>query len=315
MFENELRALLSIIAFALLTGVAFALANYGIYGWSLFIALPVIAGGLGTWTFRPRTLPRSLGVGAGVGAAGCLLFLLLGREGFICVLMAIPVVVPLAMLGSMLLYLASSLRRQPAAMLLVLPLSLIFDSHAKPPLYSVTTSLIVNAPPERVWTNVIAFPDITARPDWLLRTGLAYPLRTRLEGSGVGAPRDCDLSTGTVKEHVIIWDQPRLLRFSVTATPPAMKEMGLYGPIYPKHLHGYYISKQGQFTLTALAGGRTLLVGTSWYEHGLWPAEYWRLWTDVVVHHIHQRVLGHIRTLSETPRQQNPIAHLRHQRS
>jgi hypothetical protein len=135
----------------------------------------------------------------------------------------------------------------------------------------------------------------------MLRTGAAYPIRTRIEGTGVGAARDCDLSTGTVKERVAVWDEPRLLRFVVTATPPAMRETGLYGTVNPKHLNGYYVSKQGQFELTALPGGRTLVTGTSWYQHGLWPAEYWRWWSDAVVHHIHRRVLEHIRSLSEAP--------------
>jgi hypothetical protein len=79
-----------------------------------------------------------------------------------------------------------------------------------------------------------------------------------------------------------------------------MQETGLYGPINPQHLNGYYISKAGQFALTSLPGGRTLVVGTSWYQHGLWPAAYWRLWSDTVIHHIHERVLQHIRKLSET---------------
>jgi hypothetical protein len=99
---------------------------------------------------------------------------------------------------------------------------------------------------------------------------------------------------------VVVWNEPRLLRFVVTATPPAMREMGLYGPIQPKHLNGYYLSKEGQFELTSLPGGRTLVVGTSWYQHGLWPAGYWRWWSDAVVHHIHRRVLDHIRALSES---------------
>ena len=78
-----------------------------------------------------------------------------------------------------------------------------------------------------------------------------------------------------------------------------MKETGLYGNIYPKHLTGYFVSKQGQFTLSPLSGGRTLLEGTSWYQHGLWPAEYWRWWSDAIVHRIHVCVLEHIRRLSE----------------
>lgn len=58
-------------------------------------------------------------------------------------------------------------------------------------------------------------------------------------------------------------------------------------------------TRAGQFELVRLADGNTLVVGTSWYQHGLEPAWYWRWWTDLVVHHIHQRGLNHIRTLSE----------------
>jgi hypothetical protein len=295
------RVLLSIGCFAALLAAAYCLTRHGTYGWTLFIMLPVIAGGLGTWSFRPTTVGHATEIGAAIGCLGCGLFLLLGAEGFICVLMAIPVVVPLTIAGSLLAYWGGLLSnsKRPAALGLLVPISMFFDVNAKPPLYSVTTRIVVNAAPERVWKYVVAFPHITAEPDWVLRTGLAYPIQTRIEGSGVGVPRRCDLSTGTVQERVVVWDEPHLLRFVVTATPPAMKEMGLYGPIHPKHLNGYYISREGQFALIPLPGGRTLVAGTSWYQHGLWPAEYWRWWSDMVVHHIHRRVLDHIRALSE----------------
>ena len=45
--------------------------------------------------------------------------------------------------------------------------------------------------------------------------------------------------------------------------------------------------------------GRTRVESTIWYQHGLYPAAYWRLWTDATVHRIHSRVLAHIRNLSE----------------
>jgi uncharacterized protein YndB with AHSA1/START domain len=281
---------------------ALALAHRGIYGLSIFVVLPVIAGALGTWSFRPRTAGGAARIGATVGCAGCLAFLLLGKEGYICMLMALPLVLPLTTAGSLFAYWSSVSRqgKQPVGMALLLPLGLLFDVNAKPPVYSVTTSIVVNASPERVWKYVVAFPDIQEKPDWVLSTGLAYPVRTRIDGSRAGAARSCDLSTGTVQERVVAWEEPRLLRFTVLSTPPAMVERGLYGPIHPKHLDGYYISKAGQFELTPLSGGRTLVVGTSWYRHGLWPAEYWRWWSDAVVHHIHRRVLEHIRMLSES---------------
>jgi hypothetical protein len=43
------------------------------------------------------------------------------------------------------------------------------------------------------------------------------------------------------------------------------------------------------------------LEGTTWYRHGLWPAEYWRWWSDAIIHRIHLRVLRHVRMLAEQP--------------
>ncbi len=291
----------SFAGFVALALAAYFLSRRGIYGWTLFIMLPLLAGGLGTWSYQPATVGRAIGIGAIIGAMECSLFLVLGLEGLICIAMAIPILVPLTMAGSLLAFWGRRLAisKQPAVVGLLLPASMFFDVTAKPPIYSVTTSIVVNAAPERVWKYVVAFPDIAAQPDWMLRTGVAYPIRTRIDGTGVGAPRNCDLSTGTVVERVVVWDEPHLLRFAVTATPPAMRETGIYGTVKPKHLNGYYIAKAGQFELTPLSGGRTLVVGTSWYQHGLWPAEYWRWWSDAVVHHVHGRVLEHIRLLSE----------------
>jgi hypothetical protein len=78
-----------------------------------------------------------------------------------------------------------------------------------------------------------------------------------------------------------------------------MTELSPYADLVPRHLHGYFKSQQGQFRLTRLRGDRTLLEGTTWYQHGLWPSQYWRLWSDAIVHRIHLRVLNHIRTLAE----------------
>jgi hypothetical protein len=100
-------------------------------------------------------------------------------------------------------------------------------------------------------------------------------------------------------EPIEVWDEPRLLKFSVTANPAPMQEWTPYREIHPPHLTGFLVSKQGQFRLTPLAGGRTKLEGTTWYQHGLWPANYWQLWSDHIIHTIHLRVLRHVKQLSE----------------
>ena len=70
--------------------------------------------------------------------------------------------------------------------------------------------------------------------------------------------------------------------------------------VYPKHLDNFLVSRKGQFLLEPLPGGRTRLEGTTWYTHNLWPAEYWQVWSDFMIHRIHERVLVHIKKLAET---------------
>ena len=137
------------------------------------------------------------------------------------------------------------------------------------------------------------------RREWYFRAGLAYPMRARIEGLGPGAIRYCEFSTGPFVEPIEVWDEPRLLQFRVTENPAPMHERSPYGHIQPKHLHGYLVSERGQFRLTKLANGHTLLEGATWYQHGLWPAEYWKWWSDAIIHRIHLRVLNHVRMLAE----------------
>lgn len=50
---------------------------------------------------------------------------------------------------------------------------------------------------------------------------------------GVGAIRYCDFSTGPFVEPIEIWDEARLLQFSVTKSPPPMREWSPWSEIMP----------------------------------------------------------------------------------
>ena len=141
--------------------------------------------------------------------------------------------------------------------------------------------------------------DLPEPTEWIFHTGIAYPIRARIEGSGPGAIRRCEFSTGPFVEPIQVWDEPRLLQFSVTQNPAPMEEWTPYKNIHPKHLDNFLVSRQGQFLLVPLAGGRTRLEGTTWYTHNLWPAVYWQVWSDFIIHRIHERVLVHIKRLAE----------------
>ncbi len=290
-----------VILAVLVAGGLWALRG-GLYGLTIFMLIPMLLGGLASWVFRPATGAKAAGFGSlAVMVALCSL-LVLGREGLTCIAIALPLAMPLGALGGWMVYRARSSRLAPggAVMLLLLPpASLTWDTRAQPPWYEVRSAITIAAPPEQVWKHVVAFPDLPEPREWFFRAGIAYPQRTRIEGSGVGATRYCEFSTGPVVEPIEVWDEPRLLRFRVTENPAPMREWSPYGEILPKHLHGYLITRQGEFRLTRLPDNRTLLEGTTWYRHGLWPAEYWRWWSDAIIHRIHARVLNHIRTLAE----------------
>jgi hypothetical protein len=168
----------------------------------------------------------------------------------------------------------------------------------KEKLRAVVTSIDIKASPEIVWQQVIAFPDLKAPTEFIFKTGIAYPINATIIGSGVGAVRHCNFSTGSFIEPITVWDQPKLLQFSVVDQPAPMKELSFYD-VKPNHLHGYWVSQKGQFKLIRLQDGSTRLEGTTWYLNKIKPDLYWTLWSDYIVHQIHHRVLRHIKEQAE----------------
>lgn len=289
------------------TGTAALAAHFSAYGFALFTILPTLMGFFAAlpvarapestwrrclaWSLLPLPVAALLGVAIRI-------------EGLICILMAIPIAVPLALLGGWFAWLARERTPSPlstACVIALLPAGILLGPQGPGhQVFRVTTSIVVNAPAAIVWKRVIAFPALGEPENLLFRAGVAYPLATELDGpGGVGAARRCLLSTGTMTETVTAWEPRRLLRFDVNSTPAAMRELTPWPNFDPPHLHGFYESRQGEFQLTALPGNRTRVDGTSWYQHGLEPAQYWRLWSDYVVHQVHHRVLEHVKRLAE----------------
>jgi uncharacterized membrane protein YhaH (DUF805 family) len=249
----------------------------GAYGWGLFVALPFCLGMFAVLLHSyhgPRDLWTCFNVALlPVGILGVVL-ILVAMEGVICVLMAAPFALGLAALGGMLGYTIQKHhwgpQQRPAMLsivLLLVPASFGIERAAalQPPVFMVRTAIEVNAPPEKVWNQVVAFAEIPPPKEFLFRAGIAYPIRAEISGHGVGAVRHCIFSTGPFAEPIEVWDEPRLLKFGVTANPAPLNELSPYGNIQPPHLDGYFVSKQGQFLLTALPGGQTRLEGTTWY--------------------------------------------------
>ena len=280
------------------------------YGIGLFVAIPFSVGYLSGFLVARREAtsagrPYIVALLALALLGGFLLAV--AWEGVLCLAMSLPLALVVVLIGAYCGARSGRRFRHPptatpaVSAVVLLPLVLFAESsaHLQAPLYRTETEVIVQASPEQVWRNVVAFPDIDERPEWYFRAGIAYPLRARIGGHGVGAVRHCEFTTGSFIEPIEVWNEPSLLRFRVTANPAPMAELSPYPNVDAPHLHGFLTSERGQFELRPLSGGRTLLVGTTWYRHHLWPAAYWRLWSDAIIHRVHLRVLRHIKLRSE----------------
>lgn len=281
------------------------------YGWGLFVALPFSLGLVSALIYgfhEKRSLAGCVLVStiAVTLLAACLLAFAV--EGIACLIMAAPIGLVLAVMGAIFGYLIQkrpwNREQAPAAlMILILFVPLLMGAEAAapppPPLLEVKTAMDIDAPPEIVWHHVVAFSELPPPHETIFRMGIAYPTRAIIEGQGPGAVRHCEFTTGAFVEPIQIWDEPRLLKFSVVSQPAPMQEWTPYREIHPRHLSGYLVSERGQFLLTPLPSGGTHLEGTTWYRHHLWPAGYWQWWSDAIIHRIHLRVLRHIKTLAE----------------
>ncbi len=304
LFGVGLTALLGVVEIVISTN------GLGNYGWGLFVGIPFFLGFNSTMIYGYH-YPRSVGKCVLVSLLSIALvgLALLGFaiEGIICLAMALPLAIPLALFGGLIgyvlqkrTYATSTLRVSSIVCLLIPGLILVEYAVGKtPPLYEVKTSVVIKSDLQTVWTHVVTFSQLPPPTEALFKTGIAYPIRAEMHGHGVGAERHCVFSTGAFVEPITVWDEPRLLAFGVSGQPPAMEELSIYRNLHPPHLDNYFVAKRGQFELKPLPDDTTLLEGTTWYQNRYWPAPYWHLWSDHVIETIHNRVLMHIKTLAE----------------
>ncbi|MEW4530801.1 SRPBCC family protein [Maioricimonas sp. JC845] len=277
------------------------------YGAVLFLSTPFFVGVVSGYACN-RSVDRGAAATLGVVILSLLLsaaaLLLFALEGLICILMALPLAAIFAPLGGLIgKGIADQCRglgsRSMYAIALLPALAFLEFFAVRADVREVRTAVEIDAPPQVVWQNVIAFPDLPEPTEWYFRAGIAAPIGAHIDGNGVGAVRHCRFTTGDFVEPITVWDQPRRLAFDVTEQPEPMFELTPYREIHPPHLHGTMRSVRGEFRLIEQPGGRTRLEGSTWYLLSMWPQEYWIPWSDGIVHRIHRRVLEHVRDVSE----------------
>jgi uncharacterized membrane protein YhaH (DUF805 family) len=286
---------------------ALSTLGFGVYGYTLFIVTPVVIGAIAGYVANRRS---EISVGATIGVVLIALVMagiaLLGLafEGAICIVMAAPLIVPMATVGGLLGRVQARAGRgsaQAAVFSLAMLPVLFACERAITAEVSFTTSeaAVIAAPPAAVWGAIVDMGPIGERPPLPFRLGLAYPVDGRIIGQGVGAYRRGVFSTGVAWERITAWRPGRELAFAVLQDPPMMRELSPYAHVDAPHLLGYFHTGTTVFTLTPLGAGRTRLTVTADHAMRIEPAFYWLPLARWAIDSNELRVLGHLRRRAE----------------
>jgi uncharacterized protein YndB with AHSA1/START domain len=213
-------------------------------------------------------------------------------EGWICVIMALPVILFMASLGGVIAGFARPKvqtdggRRLCVAAVALLPFvagpleALRTRSNE---LRTVACSIDIAATPAQVWRQIRSVPRITEAEhtfSWHHRVGFPRPTEAVLEGTGVGSVRYARFEGDLLfVEKVTEWDENRRLSFSIKADtanipPTTLDEHVIIGGPYFDVLHGtYWIEELGPDRVRLhLASDQRLATGFNAY------AAWWTEW-------------------------------------
>jgi hypothetical protein len=287
---NAAGGLACLLAFALYKSAK----DPAVVGYPSLILIPFMIGIIAAWVWRPlkMSILEVLGHSLSCTALGLLAAFLAFHEGWVCLVIAAPIVYIGTLAGVLVgrAWFRKANDRLNVCLAPLLVLAVAGEPAIRGPHTGVVTDEIrIAAPPSRVWPHVLAFPEIREKPGyWLFRLGLPYPVDTTNAGDFVGADRACRFSGGAVfREKVAALEPGKRLAFDIVEMPRDPELLG--------HLDAH----RGQFELRDNGDGTTTLIGSTWYTLHVRPAVYFDWWTHDIFRAVHLRVMRHIQQLSE----------------
>jgi hypothetical protein len=227
----RLSIILTFIFFG--TGIAFLFLGLADYSWVLFILLPIVLGiSIGAMPNKKYTL-----YGAIISSVIFLIAIYIpGLSGLICIIMTLPIIVPLIFLGYVVAHLVKRYRqtrdtnRLPILLLPLIPFLIAaptehFLKTDKEAINEVRTEMIFNYTPEEVYDAIKSVDTLDAEKPFLMTFDLPIPTRCVLEKEEVGGLRTCyfksgklsnaDFGSGTITERITELERGKILRMDV----------------------------------------------------------------------------------------------------
>jgi hypothetical protein len=223
-------------------------------------------------------------------------------EGIICIVMFLPISIPLASIGGVLGGLAGrylrSRRAQGLAMACMVVLPFVTGPWEQKVFYQMEARQVENvvdikAPADVVWQNIERVRAIRREElpsSWAHAIGFPDPIEATLSHEGVGGVRNATFGGNLAFiETIDVWEPGRRLGFTIAAETDKIPSTTL-----DEHVRiggEYFDVLRGEYRLEPLPGGVTRLHLSSrqrlstdfnWYAH---------LWTDAVMSDLQKRIL------------------------
>ncbi|MFM7240656.1 MAG: hypothetical protein ACKO3A_00875 [Opitutia bacterium] len=213
-------------------------------------------------------------------------------EGFICVILWLPLVWFMASLGGVLAGVLRDARASDGSKRLCVAAVALLPFVAGPleslreretEIRTAHTSIEIAASPAQVWRQIRSVPRITEAehgPSWSHRLGFPRPTEAVLEGTGVGSVRYARFEGDVLfVEKVTEWEENKRLSFSIAADtknipPTTFDEHVTIGGPYFDVLHGtYWIEPLGpDRVILHLSSDQRLSTGFNFYS------QWWTVW-------------------------------------
>ncbi len=280
------------------TGIAFLLMGLVNYSWVLFILLPIVLGvSLGAMPNKKYIL-----WGALITTAIVLISLTIpGLSGLLCIVMTLPIVIPLIFIGYVITHLTRRYREiKDTNRLSVLLLPLVpfliaapaehFLKKEKEVIVAVKTAQVFNYTPEQVYDAIKSVDTLDADKPYLMYFDLPIPTKCVLEKEEVGGLRTCyfkagkssthDFGSGTITERITELERGKVLKMDVIDYQLVGRNwLGFKEAIY-------YFDKVGE--------GSCRLTRITTYTSVLTPRFYWQPLEELGIQQEHDYVFSNL---------------------
>lgn len=241
---------------------------------------------------------------------GSTLSVLLAIEAAFCVVVALPLMIPSAVLGGLSVTLMMRLfgRKRTNCYTSIL----IFLPYAVAPLeqllrlpdeqLTVTNTIAINASPDEIWAQIASVPEIRKeeiRRSWIYMLGFPRPRAATLDFEGVGGKRVATFEREVSFFEVIDeWSPPEVLSFSIEADPAFVPANA-----FDEHIiigGRFYDVLDGTYRIEALADGGSRLHLTSNHRLASNFNSYASWWSEVIMSEIQTTILEVIAQRTES---------------